>query len=253
MSQPWKRPNAPLNVWTDNDLVQGIRAGERRIDAEEMGALADQRVAIQAADPMETMLADEAHQHRMDNLRRGIALLKSEQARRAILPRPIHQFAFAEAGDTSHLLFSTTHGWISGRFWPGEWTDHHEYGPQFDGPVFVLGDDLDQVEVEVHDTPEGREYLCGTITHFLPAPADPSVSEVLTLDAEGLVDLLTTGKKMRPLNWRTASLLRDGFCYVYGHTFYEHTPRTVGVEISPASAGAQEAIRKYGDQWEVVP
>lgn len=251
MTTPWKRPNAPLNVWTDSDLVQGIRAGERRIDAEEMGALADQRVAIRSPDPMESILADKAHQNRMNNLHKGIALLKAEQARRALLPRPIHQFDFPEAGETTYLLFSTTHGWISGRFWPGEWTEHHEYGPQFDGPVFVLGDDLEQVEVEVHDTPDGREYLCGPITHFLPAPKTPE-PEVLTLDVLGLMDLLTDGKKLRPVNWRDSMLLRGGFCYVYGHTFYEHTPRTVGVEISPASAGAEEAIRKYGDQWEVV-
>lgn len=252
MSPSWKRPNGPLNVWTDDDLEQGIAAGRRRLHIEEFGALADQHVAIQSPDPMESLLADEAHQKRMDSLHKGIDLLRAEQKRRTAIPRPIHQYPFSS--NAEHLLFHHVHGWIAGRFEPGYWDEHHEYGREWNGAVFVLGDDLEQVEVEEITDDQGvRAYLCGEVTHFLPPVPAPPQPDVRTLDHDGLLDLLKTGHRLRPVGWNQSSILRDGFCYAYAHTFYEHTPKTVGVEVSPVTAGVSEALSKYGDQWEVLP
>ena len=76
---------------------------------------------------------------------------------------------------TAVLLFSRYHGQIQGRFEPGEWSEDTPISPrEYTGAVWVLGDDLFQVEVEEFpaDAPCGL-WGDGEITHWRPLPAPP--------------------------------------------------------------------------------
>lgn len=75
----------------------------------------------------------------------------------------------------------------------------------------------------------------------------------MKVTATTLVDLMRQGAKLRPVSWGKAALLQDGYCYIRNlHTFVQHTPSTVGVAVSPAIVGANEAIDQFGDNWEAV-
>lgn len=64
------------------------------------------------------------------------------------------------------MLFDKIHGQIQGRFIQGEWSNHHEYGRQYSGSLWVLGDDIYQIEVEEF-TNEGQTiFFDGSITHW---------------------------------------------------------------------------------------
>jgi hypothetical protein len=67
------------------------------------------------------------------------------------------------------LLFTKTHGVTEARFSAGEWSEHHEYGRQYDGPVWVCGDDAWQIEVE--EGPDG--FHDGEATHWMPVMSPP--------------------------------------------------------------------------------
>lgn len=81
------------------------------------------------------------------------------------------------------------------------------------------------------------------------------MSDPVTLTPEQLVAELRTGRKMKPVRWTDSTIFKEGYCYVKDqHTFVEHTPHTIGCSCSPAIAGAQDAIRQFGDVWvEVAP
>ncbi len=72
---------------------------------------------------------------------------------------------------TPILVNCKTHGAISAVFLKGEWSEHHEYGRQYEGAIWVLGDDLAQVEVEEY--PDGK-YHDGSLTHWQPLPPPPT-------------------------------------------------------------------------------
>ena len=177
----WSAPKAPLSDWSDEDVDQAIRMGRLRLDVEWKADLMVMRAALDHPDPMESMLAAEQHQKRVDNLHKGLRLLEDEQKRRAAIPKPIDRFPFDDSTEKSWLLYHTAHGWMTGYYVRGTWSEHHEYGREYEGPVFVLGDDLHQVEVEEWPTDEGVvEYYCGPITHFLPAVPEPAKPEEAT-------------------------------------------------------------------------
>jgi hypothetical protein len=116
----------------------------------------------------------------------------------------------------SVLLFCTTHGQIEGRFSPAE-RYYTEYTEEYFGPVWVLGDDLKQVEIEeplmgkpeshwhdgsivrwreLHAAPGGKqpEPVCvnahdrcyggaGGPCPYCEVPAAPEVEPIKTTDA----------------------------------------------------------------------
>lgn len=71
---------------------------------------------------------------------------------------------------TNILVYHKVHGWMTARFCPGEWTNHHEYGREYNGPVWCFGDDVFQEEVEEY--PQG-EFHDGQVTHWMPCPDSP--------------------------------------------------------------------------------
>lgn len=73
---------------------------------------------------------------------------------------------------TSILLFTTCHGMVEAWFAPGEWTEHHEHGREYSGPVWVCADDAFQIEVEEMG-PSPSDLHHGTATHWMPLPEPP--------------------------------------------------------------------------------
>lgn len=69
------------------------------------------------------------------------------------------------------LVYHRVHGWLTARWAAGYWQDHQE-GREYNGPVWIIGDDLAQEEVEEY--PPG-EYHDGSITHWMPLPEKPNV------------------------------------------------------------------------------
>jgi hypothetical protein len=73
------------------------------------------------------------------------------------------------------LLFCTTHGQIEGRFAPGEWCYTAET-EEYNGPVWVLGDDLKQIEIEEPLTSEPESHWHdGSIVRWRELHAAPGV------------------------------------------------------------------------------
>jgi len=75
------------------------------------------------------------------------------------------------------LLFHEHHGAIQGRFCPGEWSESTPISPaEYSGAVWVLGDDLEQVEVEElpADAPLGLTAWHGALLSWQPLPAPPT-------------------------------------------------------------------------------
>lgn len=72
---------------------------------------------------------------------------------------------------TDILVFHKVHGPMAARFIAGEWSEHHEYGRQYDGPFWCFGDDQFQEEVEE----EGHKFHDGSVTHWMPLPEPPKV------------------------------------------------------------------------------
>ena len=73
---------------------------------------------------------------------------------------------------TSVLLFTACHGITQAWFSAGEWEEHYEYGPQYNGPVWVCADDAFQIEVEEMG-PDVDDMHHGTATHWQPLPPPP--------------------------------------------------------------------------------
>jgi hypothetical protein len=76
--------------------------------------------------------------------------------------------ATAPRDETHILLFSTLHGQIEAWFSPGSWHETVE-SREYDGPVWVFGDDAFQIEIE--ETPDG--YCDGSATHWRPLHEPP--------------------------------------------------------------------------------
>lgn len=68
------------------------------------------------------------------------------------------------------LLFTKSHGVVEAWFDAAKIENHYEYGPQYDGPVWVCADDAFQIEVE--DCGEHGLHH-GTATHWMPLPEPP--------------------------------------------------------------------------------
>jgi hypothetical protein len=78
--------------------------------------------------------------------------------------------------DGSHvLLLTTSHGAVEAWFAPSSSWEHHEYGTQHEGAVWVCADDAFQIEVEECGPEHGGNHH-GTATHWMPLPAPPDGS-----------------------------------------------------------------------------
>lgn len=69
----------------------------------------------------------------------------------------------------SIIVWHKVHGAMTARFCPGEWSTHHEFGREYNGPVWCFGDDVFQEEVE--EGPDG--FHDGSVTHWRPATSPP--------------------------------------------------------------------------------
>ncbi len=66
------------------------------------------------------------------------------------------------------LLFTKVHGITQAHFVKGEWSNTID-GPEYDGPVWVCGDDAWQIEIE--EEPDG--FCDAEATHWMPLPEPP--------------------------------------------------------------------------------
>lgn len=69
------------------------------------------------------------------------------------------------------VLLHRTHGIIQAWFCQGEWEEHPEYGREYTGSSWVLGDDIKQVEVEEIPHEHGGGYEDGPILGWMPVDA----------------------------------------------------------------------------------
>jgi len=75
----------------------------------------------------------------------------------------------------------------------------------------------------------------------------------MKLSTEEIVNCLKQGIKLRPVVWNNTELFKDGYCTLDGScTFVQYTPKTVGVKVSPVSAGVVQVVKQFGDDWEIV-
>lgn len=77
--------------------------------------------------------------------------------------------ATAPRDETHILLFTTVHGQVEAWFSAGGWSETID-GREYDGPVWVCGDDAFQIEIE--EIPDG--YHDGAATHWMPLPEPPA-------------------------------------------------------------------------------
>lgn len=76
----------------------------------------------------------------------------------------------------------------------------------------------------------------------------------MKVEFDGLLERLQAGERWRPIRWRDAALLQDGYCHIKDHyTFVQHTPHTVSLHTSPVASGLRQAMEQFGDEWEEVP
>ena len=67
------------------------------------------------------------------------------------------------------LLYSRIHGVLQSYFAPGRWREIME-GREYEGPVWIVGDDLHQFEVEES---ESGFWDDPDVTHWMPIPQLP--------------------------------------------------------------------------------
>lgn len=75
----------------------------------------------------------------------------------------------------------------------------------------------------------------------------------IRMTAEDLLKSMQLNKRWRPATWEGNGLFNGAHCYVkYGETFVEYMPRFLPGRESPALAGIQDAMRKYGNVWRCL-
>ena len=81
--------------------------------------------------------------------------------------------------ETPVLLFTTDHGIVQAWFSPGQWYEHQE-GRDYEGAVWVCGDDAFQIEVEEYVEAEGAEYPFhdGTAKAWAEMPNLPDIKDI---------------------------------------------------------------------------
>lgn len=77
--------------------------------------------------------------------------------------------------DEQILLVTSYNGVTEARFSPGYWTDHYE-GREYNGPVWVCGDDEWQIEIE-ETSEDTAEWRHGSAIGWLPRTALPAAPE----------------------------------------------------------------------------
>lgn len=63
---------------------------------------------------------------------------------------------------------------------------------------------------------------------------------------------MEAGERWRPSSWKNFELFDEGHCRIQDSTFIQYTPKTFGIQISPAIEGIEEAVAKFGDDWECI-
>jgi hypothetical protein len=75
----------------------------------------------------------------------------------------------------------------------------------------------------------------------------------MKLSTEEVIRYLKSGVKLRPSKWSDAKLFTGGYCTLDGlHIFVQRTPNTIGVKVSPVTAGVEQVVRQFGNDWEIV-
>lgn len=142
----------------------------KRIGVQTALHLVDHRVSLDEPPSDAVDRVFEHHHEAMMRLTQSLNVVKA-QIDDVNAITPIHEHP---RDDKPVLLYHTIHGWVQGRYAKGEWSEHHEYGREYDGPVWVLGDDLEQAEVEEVIGQDGLvEYHDGRVTHYKPLPPVP--------------------------------------------------------------------------------
>lgn len=90
-----------------------------------------------------------------------------------------HPIETAPRDGTDILIFTTVHGITQARFARGEWS-HTIDGDEYDGPVWVCGDDAWTIEVE--ESEDG--FYDAEATHWMPLLASPSDDQITKEQAE---------------------------------------------------------------------
>ena len=81
----------------------------------------------------------------------------------------------APRDETTILALHRIHGVVEARFCPGSWSaDTPVAQAEYDGAVWVLGDDLEQVEVEENGDEAPEPYDDGSLIGWLPRSALPA-------------------------------------------------------------------------------
>lgn len=144
--------------WSRDELLSGIAMVKQRLDAMQLGDLADMRVGLTEADPDATgRVLDHSFGQRI-RLMDFQRTIERELERR---PIPIIEHP-RDAGDW--LIYHKNHGWMQGRFAAGEHA------------CWWLGGDLFEALVEQDWDPILRDHILyddGPVTHFLPLPLTP--------------------------------------------------------------------------------
>lgn len=100
----------------------------------------------------------------------------------------------APRDNETHILLKTTRGWVEGWFARGEWSEHHEYGPEYNGSVWVCADDTFQLEVEEMMSENGSiDYLDSCCEGWLPLP-DIAAMQPVASESDEKVRLLELAK-----------------------------------------------------------
>lgn len=76
------------------------------------------------------------------------------------------------------LALHRTHGVVEARFHPGGWSEDTPVAPaEYDGAVWVLGDDVAQVEVEEFGKDAPEPYHDGELIGWLPRETLPAAPD----------------------------------------------------------------------------
>ena len=71
--------------------------------------------------------------------------------------------------DATDILLKTNIGIVSAWFQKGHWIEHHEFGREYDGDIWVCYDDEFTLEVEIGPNGEYHDHGC---LGWMPIPID---------------------------------------------------------------------------------